>query len=137
MRFGCDVGVADGESQQAASVASACTAFARAESLAATLKRDLARCAALERETTAILTELIAYASARGISSQLVHNSKNHVSINRRHGLIRKWTASDAAAFDGARLADLLDKENTASDVWADTAVTAMRRLIETFGPTE
>ena len=47
---------------------------------------------------------------------------KNHVSIDRRHGLIRKWTASDAAAFDGARLADLLDKENTASDVWADTA---------------
>jgi transposase, IS5 family len=47
---------------------------------------------------------------------------KNHVSIDRRHGLIRKWTASDAAAFDGARLADLLDRENTASDVWADTA---------------
>jgi transposase, IS5 family len=26
------------------------------------------------------------------------------------------------SAFDGARLADVLDKENTASDVWADTA---------------
>jgi transposase, IS5 family len=47
---------------------------------------------------------------------------KNHVSIDRHHGLIRKWAASDAAAFDGARLADVLDKENTASDVWADTA---------------
>lgn len=27
-----------------------------------------------------------------------------------------------AAAYDGARLADVLDKENTASEVWADTA---------------
>ena len=47
---------------------------------------------------------------------------KNHVSIDRHHGLIRLWTATDAAAFDGARLADVLDKENTASEVWADTA---------------
>lgn len=47
---------------------------------------------------------------------------KNHVSIDRQHGLIRLWTATDAAAFDGARLADVLDKENTASEVWADTA---------------
>jgi transposase, IS5 family len=47
---------------------------------------------------------------------------KNHVSIDRRHGLIRRWTATDAAAHDGARLADLIDGENTASDLWADTA---------------
>jgi IS5 family transposase len=47
---------------------------------------------------------------------------KNHVSIDREHGLIRKWTATDAAAHDGARLADVLDATNTASDVWADTA---------------
>ena len=47
---------------------------------------------------------------------------KNHVSIDRRHGLIRRWTISDAAAHDGARLAAVLDSQNTASDVWADTA---------------
>jgi IS5 family transposase len=47
---------------------------------------------------------------------------KNHVSIDRRHRLIRCWTVSDAAAHDGARLSDLIDGENTASDVWADTA---------------
>ncbi|MBV8092211.1 MAG: IS5 family transposase [Acetobacteraceae bacterium] len=47
---------------------------------------------------------------------------KNHISIDRRHGLIRRWLATDAAAHDGARLADLIDAENTASDVWADTA---------------
>jgi transposase, IS5 family len=47
---------------------------------------------------------------------------KNHISIDRRHGLIRRWTTSDAAAHDGARLAAVLDGQNTASDVWADTA---------------
>ena len=47
---------------------------------------------------------------------------KNHVSIDRRHGLIRRWTATDAAAHDGARLADLVDKQNTARDVWGDTS---------------
>jgi IS5 family transposase len=47
---------------------------------------------------------------------------KNHVSIDREHGLIRQWTTTDAAAYDGARLGDVLDRDNTASEVWADTA---------------
>jgi len=47
---------------------------------------------------------------------------KNHVSIDRGFGLIRNWTTTDAAAYDGARLEDVLDRTNTASDVWADTA---------------
>ena len=47
---------------------------------------------------------------------------KNHISIDRAHRLIRKWTASHAAAHDGARLEEVLDRVNTASDVWADTA---------------
>jgi IS5 family transposase len=47
---------------------------------------------------------------------------KNHVGIDRRHGLIRTFTVTDAAAHDGARLVALLDRDNTASDVWADTA---------------
>ena len=34
---------------------------------------------------------------------------KNNISIDRRHGLIRRWTATNAAAHDGARLADLID----------------------------
>jgi IS5 family transposase len=47
---------------------------------------------------------------------------KNHIAIDRAHGLIRSWTATHAAAHDGARLEQVLDRTNTASDVWADTA---------------
>ena len=47
---------------------------------------------------------------------------KNHVGIDRRHGLIRTWTVTDAARHDGAQLPNLVSKANTASDVWADTA---------------
>ena len=47
---------------------------------------------------------------------------KNHIGIDRAHGLIRTWVASAANAHDGARLADLISRDNTASGVWADTA---------------
>ncbi len=48
----------------------------------------------------------------------------NHVSIDRGFGFIRKCFASElTAAYEGARLREgLLDKTNTASSVWADTA---------------
>jgi len=49
-------------------------------------------------------------------------NHVNHVGIDRRHGLIRIWTATDAARHDGAELLALLDRNNTASGVRADTA---------------
>ena len=52
-----------------------------------------------------------------------VFGYQNHVSIDRGLGFIRKWAATDAAAYEGARLREgLLDKTNTASSVWADTA---------------
>ena len=47
---------------------------------------------------------------------------KNHISTDRRHGSIRKWAVTPASSHDGARLPDLLDKNNTAGAVWADTA---------------
>ncbi len=52
---------------------------------------------------------------------------KNHISTDRRHGLIRKWRVTDAAANDGRQLAGLIDPENTASPVWADTAYRSKR----------
>jgi IS5 family transposase len=52
-----------------------------------------------------------------------VFGYQNHISLDRGFGFIRKWSATDAAAFEGRRLRDgLLDKSNTASSVWADTA---------------
>jgi transposase, IS5 family len=47
---------------------------------------------------------------------------KNHLGIDRRHRLIRRWRVTDAARHDGALLPGLIDPNNTASDVWADTA---------------
>jgi IS5 family transposase len=47
---------------------------------------------------------------------------KSHIGIDRRHGLIRSWTVTHAAAHDGGQLPDLLDAGNTASEVWADSA---------------
>ena len=47
---------------------------------------------------------------------------KNHVTIDRRHGFVRRYTVTHAAAHDGAQLAAVLDPDNTASGVWADTA---------------
>ena len=48
---------------------------------------------------------------------------QNHIAIDRRFGLIRRWQVTDAAAYEGARLREgLLDRTNTASAVWADTA---------------
>jgi transposase, IS5 family len=47
---------------------------------------------------------------------------KNHIGIDRRHRLIRRWRVSDAARHDGALLSELIDPNNTAGEVWADTA---------------
>ena len=47
---------------------------------------------------------------------------KNHIGIERAHGLIRTWDASAVNAHDGARLPDVVSKDNTGSGVWVDTA---------------
>lgn len=47
---------------------------------------------------------------------------KNHASIDRRHGFIRGWNVTSAAAYDGAQLRNVLNRGNTGSTVWADTA---------------
>lgn len=52
---------------------------------------------------------------------------KNHISSDCRHGLIRRYHVSDASRHDGRMLPRLLDKANTASDVWADTAYRSKR----------
>jgi IS5 family transposase len=56
-----------------------------------------------------------------------VFGYKNHVSIDRAHGFVRRFSVTDAAAYDGGQLASLLDKENTACPVWGDTAYRSRR----------
>ena len=46
---------------------------------------------------------------------------QNHVGADRRYRLIRRWTATDAAAHACARLGEILDPTNTAAGVWADS----------------
>jgi IS5 family transposase len=47
---------------------------------------------------------------------------KNHVNVDRRHKLIRRYKVTDASVHDSQALDDILDETNTASDVWADSA---------------
>lgn len=47
---------------------------------------------------------------------------KSSVSICRTFGFIRKGKTTDGARFDGRMLRDVVTKDNTSSDVWADTA---------------
>ena len=47
---------------------------------------------------------------------------KNHAGIDRTFGFIRKWTVTHAARHDSGAFEDVLDTENIARSVWADTA---------------
>ncbi len=46
----------------------------------------------------------------------------NHVNVDRRHKLVRRYQVTDAAVHDSQVVEDILDPDNTASDVWADSA---------------
>ena len=47
---------------------------------------------------------------------------KNHVTIDRKHKLIRLYRVTDASVHDSQVLEELLTSDNTASGVWADSA---------------
>jgi IS5 family transposase len=47
---------------------------------------------------------------------------KNHVNIDRKHKLIRRYHVTDAAVHDSQVVDELLMSGNTASGVWADSA---------------
>jgi transposase, IS5 family len=47
---------------------------------------------------------------------------KNHVNVDRKHKLIRRYHVSDAAMHDSQAVDDLLTQGNTGSGVWADAA---------------
>jgi len=47
---------------------------------------------------------------------------KNHVNADAKHKLIRRYEVSDASVHDSRMLDDLLSKDNTSKDVYADSA---------------
>ncbi len=49
----------------------------------------------------------------------MAYGYKNHVTVDRRHKLVRRYQVTDAAVHV---VEDILDPDNTASDVWADSA---------------
>lgn len=51
-----------------------------------------------------------------------IYGYKSHIGADRRHRFIRAWSVTDAARYDGRELPGLLDRTNTGSSVWADTA---------------
>jgi IS5 family transposase len=58
-----------------------------------------------------------------------VFGYKNHIGIDREFGFLRRYTITHAAAHDGGQLGAVLDRDNTASDVWADTAYRSATNL--------
>jgi IS5 family transposase len=58
-----------------------------------------------------------------------VFGYKNHIGIDCAHGFIRRFTITHAARHDGSQLAAVLDRANTASGVWADTAYRSAANL--------
>lgn len=53
---------------------------------------------------------------------------KNHIGIDRTHGLIRTWDASAANAHDGARLPVLISPDKTQPQACGQTPRTAPRK---------
>jgi IS5 family transposase len=47
---------------------------------------------------------------------------KNHIAIDQRFGFIRTSVVTHGARHDGSQLREVVTTDNTASDVWADTA---------------
>jgi IS5 family transposase len=47
---------------------------------------------------------------------------KNHISMDQRHKLVRRYSVTDAARHDSTELDAVLDADNTCANVWADSA---------------
>ena len=83
---------------------------------------------AAQKDVDARWTVKFSAAKARGDGSTPldlaipVFGYKNHIGIDQRYGLIRRWDVSSAAEHDSQKFVSLLDRSNTARDVWADTA---------------
>jgi transposase, IS5 family len=55
-------------------------------------------------------------------NEQSFYGYKNHISVDRKHKLIRRYAETDASAHDSQKLDEILDRSNTSNEVWADSA---------------
>ncbi|WP_199823870.1 transposase [Labrenzia sp. OB1] len=62
-----------------------------------------------------------------------VFGYKSHISIDRCFGFIRGCHVTSAPDADGRQLKHVVTKDNTASDVWADSAYRSNQRQIASF----
>jgi len=53
---------------------------------------------------------------------------KNHVEVDAKHKLIRRWEVTSARVHDGQVFEELLDEGNTSREVWADAAYASKER---------
>ncbi len=54
---------------------------------------------------------------------------KNHVSVDVKHKFVRSYDVTDASVHDSNVFEDLLDRENSSCDVWADSAYRSSEKL--------
>lgn len=47
---------------------------------------------------------------------------KNHISIDKEHGFIRRYSVTDASVHDSQQLGAVLDPDNQGREIWADSA---------------
>lgn len=61
---------------------------------------------------------------------------KNHIDIDVQHKLIRNYHVTPASVHDGNVFEELLDKDNSSRDVWADSAYGSAEKgeILEAFG---
>jgi len=55
-------------------------------------------------------------------NDQSFYGYKNHVGVDRKHKIIRRYAETDASVHDSQKLDEVLDKSNTSNEVWADSA---------------
>ena len=54
---------------------------------------------------------------------------KNHISVNVKHKLIRKFHVTSAEVHDSQVVEELLDDNNTSRELWADSAYRSRERV--------
>jgi len=54
---------------------------------------------------------------------------KNHIEVDAKHKLVRKYDVTDASVHDSNVFENLLDTKNSSRDVWADSAYRSQKKL--------